>query len=49
MAFLFSSCGKSNDEGKMIPKSALFVAQVNLQSLGEKLSWNDINQTSWYT
>jgi hypothetical protein len=48
MAFLFSSCGKSNDEGKMITKSALFVAQVNMQSLGKKLSWNDIKQTSWY-
>ena len=48
MAFLFSSCGKRNEEGKMIPKSALFVAQINMQSLGEKLSWNDIKQTSWY-
>jgi hypothetical protein len=48
IAILFSSCGKSNDEGKMIPKNALFVAQINTQSLSDKLSWNDVKQTSWY-
>lgn len=48
LAFLFSSCNKSNEVGKMIPKTAMFVAQVNTNSLGEKLSWNDIKQTTWY-
>jgi hypothetical protein len=48
MAFIFSSCGKSNDEGKMIPESAVFVAQFNMKSLSAKLPWNDIKQTAWY-
>ena len=48
MVIIFSSCSKSSDEGKMIPKSAMFVAQINTKSLGEKLSWNDVKQTSWY-
>ncbi len=47
-AFLFSSCSKSNDEGKMIPKNAMFVAFLNTKSLNEKLTWDDIKQTSWY-
>jgi hypothetical protein len=45
---LLSSCGKNNEAGKMIPKDALFVAQINLKSMNSKLSWNDIKQTSWY-
>lgn len=48
MALLFSSCSKSNDEGKMIPKNAMFVAFLNTKSLNEKLTWDDIKQTSWY-
>ncbi|MEO5650712.1 MAG: DUF4836 family protein [Ginsengibacter sp.] len=48
VAFLFSSCGKKNEEGKMIPESAVFVAQVNMKSVSEKLSWNEIKETSWY-
>jgi len=47
-AFLFSSCNKKNDEGKMIPKNAMFVVQLNTKSLREKLSWDDIKQTNWY-
>jgi len=45
---MFSSCGKKNDLGKMIPKNAMFVAQVNMKSMSDKLSWKDIQQTSWY-
>ena len=47
-AVIFSSCGKKNEAGKMIPADALFVAQVNTGSMSEKLSWNDIKQTSWF-
>ncbi|MEO6220181.1 MAG: DUF4836 family protein, partial [Ginsengibacter sp.] len=47
-ALLFSSCSKSNEEGKMIPKNAMFVAFLNTKSLNEKLTWDDIKQTSWY-
>lgn len=48
LIILFSSCGKKNEVGKMIPNSALFVAQVNMKSLTSKLSWNEIKQTNWY-
>ena len=48
VAFLFSSCSKKNDIGKMIPKNAMFVMHINSKSLRQKLTWNDIKQTSWY-
>jgi hypothetical protein len=48
LILLFSSCGKNNEAGKMIPSDALFVAQVNMKSLDQKLSWDEIKQTSWY-
>jgi len=48
LILLFSSCGKNNEVGKMIPSDALFVAQVNLKSLDKKLSWDEIKQTGWY-
>jgi hypothetical protein len=47
-AFLFSSCSKKNEEGKMIPKNAMFVVQLNSKSLKEKLTWDDIKQSNWY-
>jgi len=46
--FLFSSCGKNNEAGKMIPSDALFVTHVNIKSMHDKLSWNEIKRTSWY-
>jgi hypothetical protein len=46
--FFFSSCGKKNEVGKMVPANAIFVAQVNLKSLNNKLSWKDIQQTDIY-
>src|SRR5258708_39371180 len=48
VAFLFSSCSKKNEEGKMIPKHAMFVVQLNSKSLKEKLTWDDIKQSNWY-
>lgn len=48
LIILFSSCGKNNEVGKMIPGNALFVTQLNIKSLDSKLSWNDVKQTSWY-
>ncbi|MDP4284086.1 MAG: DUF4836 family protein [Bacteroidota bacterium] len=48
MAFLFSSCSKKNDEGKMIPKSAIFVTAINTKSLNDKLPWEEVKQTNWY-
>lgn len=48
VVLFFSSCGKKNEAGKMIPENAMFVAQVNLKSLGKKLSWKEIQQTDIY-
>ncbi|KAA9039144.1 DUF4836 family protein [Ginsengibacter hankyongi] len=48
VAFLFTSCSKKNEEGKMIPKNAMFVVQLNTKSLKEKLTWNDIKNSNWY-
>lgn len=48
LILFFTSCGKKNEAGKMIPDNASFVAQVNLQSLGNKLSWKDIQVTDIY-
>jgi hypothetical protein len=47
-ALLFSSCSKKNEIGKMIPKSAMFVVHLDTKSLKEKLTWDDIKQTSWF-
>ncbi|MEO7961473.1 MAG: DUF4836 family protein, partial [Ginsengibacter sp.] len=47
-AIAFSACKKRNDAGKMIPQNALFVAYLDTKSLDEKLSWEEIKQTSWY-
>ncbi|MGH2647695.1 MAG: DUF4836 family protein, partial [Ginsengibacter sp.] len=47
-AFLLSSCSKKNEEGKMIPKNAMFVVQLDTKSLKEKLTWDDIKQSYWY-
>ncbi|HUZ59823.1 MAG TPA: DUF4836 family protein [Hanamia sp.] len=48
MIILFSSCGKNNEAGKMIPGNALFVAQLTMKSLNSKLSWDQLKQTAWY-
>jgi hypothetical protein len=48
VVLLFSSCAKKNEVGKMVPSNAIFVAQVNLKSLGNKLSWKEIQQTDIY-
>lgn len=48
IVLLFASCAKKNEVGKMIPNDAHFVAHINIKSLGNKLSWNDIKATNWY-
>jgi hypothetical protein len=45
---MFSSCARKNEVGKMVPGNAIFVAQVDLKSLGNKLSWKEIQQTEIY-
>ena len=48
VVLVFSSCRKKNEVGKLIPANAIFVAQVDLKSLGNKLSWKEIQQTDIY-
>ena len=48
IVLFFSSCAKKNEVGKLIPENAMFVAQVNLKSMGNKLSWKEIQQTEIY-
>lgn len=48
LVLLFSSCGKNNELGKMVPGNAIFVAQLDLKSIGNKLSWKEIQQTDIY-
>ncbi len=47
-AFLFSSCSKKNELGKMIPKNAMFVVHLDTKSLRQKLTWDDIKQSNWF-
>jgi len=47
-AILFASCTKKNEEGKMIPSNAMVVVQVNSKSMQEKLTWDEVKQSSWF-
>ncbi len=48
LAFLITSCTKTANQGKMVPKEAGLVIVVNGKSLSSKLSWDEIKQTSWF-
>lgn len=48
MAILFASCSKKNEEGKMIPANALFVAHLDMNSMNKKLSWSEIKEMDWF-
>ncbi|MFT3681472.1 MAG: DUF4836 family protein [Ferruginibacter sp.] len=41
-AILFSSCSKTNTQGKLIPKEAAFVMVADGKALASKLSWDQI-------
>jgi len=45
---IFSSCGKNNNTGKMIPSDALFVARVDIKSIESKLPLDEIKQSVWF-
>src|SRR5688572_3069910 len=48
-SILLISCGgKKSKLGKMIPKEAALVVDINTKSLLSKLSWDEIKQTYWY-
>ena len=46
--FVFTACNKGGKTGLLIPKDAGLVIHVDLSSLSSKLSWKEIQQTSWY-
>jgi hypothetical protein len=48
-ALLFSSCSKTNKQGRYIPVNAGFVMSVNVASLNEKLPWEEVKQNEWFT
>ncbi len=41
---ILASCGKSNKEGKSIPKNAMLVVMLNGESLNSKLPWDEIKK-----
>lgn len=45
---LFTACNKGGKTGLLIPADAAFVLHADLSSLASKLSWQEIQQTSWY-
>ena len=48
-AILFTACtSKTSKQGKLIPKDATIVVDINLKAISEQLSWDDIKKTSWY-
>ena len=47
-SFVFTSCGKKSKLGKIIPKEAVIVVDLNTKSLLSKLSWDEIKKTNWY-
>jgi len=48
VAFMISSCGNKSAD-LLIPKDAALVIHINANSLGSKLSWNDIKNTEWFS
>ena len=44
----FSSCSKTNKEGRYIPSNAAFVLHINGQSLNAKLPWEEIKQSELF-
>ena len=48
LAILFVSCSQGGKSGLLVPKDAAFVLHVNLKSLSEKLSWEEIRHSGWF-
>jgi hypothetical protein len=49
LAIVFASCGKKGgSSGLLVPKDAAIVIHVNNSSLSSKLSWAEIQQSSWF-
>lgn len=46
--FIFSSCKKSNKQGRYIPKTAAFVLHINGESVTSKLPWEEVKQNELF-
>ena len=49
VAFTLHSCGSNNKEGAMIPATATIVSVMNLESMSEQLTWEEVKASGWYT
>ena len=47
-SILITSCGKKSKLGKLIPREAAVVIDLNTKSLLSKLPWDEIKKTFWY-
>ena len=47
-SILIISCGKKSNLGKLIPKEAAVIVDINTKSALSKLSWDEIKKTYWY-
>ena len=47
-SILIISCGKKSNLGKLIPKEASVIVDINTKSVLSKLSWDEIKKTYWY-
>lgn len=45
---IFSSCSKTNKEGRYVPANAVFVVHMNGQSLNTKLPWEEIKNSELF-
>lgn len=48
LVVLTTSCKKKNTEGRYVPATAAVVVHFNGASINEKLSWQEIKQSSWF-
>ena len=48
MLVFFTSCSKSNEPGKMVPKEAGFIMHVNSKSLYGKINMAELKESDWY-
>ena len=49
VAILFSSCSKSNKQGRSIPENALVAIVVNGETVSAKLPWDEVKQNNLLT
>ncbi len=48
-SILIISCSKKSNLGKLIPKDAALIVDINTKSALSKLSWDEIKKTYWYS